>query len=82
VLSCDTPVQNIEDGKILTKRKYHRYGDHVEYNCNIGYTPRRIVRFCSFDGQWSGTEPVCQGQYYTINVTKKSADFLMIKEFH
>ncbi|XP_060563936.1 uncharacterized protein LOC132723281, partial [Ruditapes philippinarum] len=60
LLSCDTPVQNIENGKILTKREYHRYGEHVEYNCDIGFTPRRIIRFCGFDGQWTGTEPVCQ----------------------
>ena len=54
---------------MLTKRTFHRYGDHVEYRCNIGYGPQRIIRFCGLNGQWSGDVLKCEGKVWLLYLT-------------
>lgn len=38
--------------------------DTAVYSCNEGYTLEvgDTIRMCTSDGEWSGTEPVCQSK--------------------
>ncbi|KAL4239882.1 Calcium ion binding [Mactra antiquata] len=56
---CDTPP-TVENGVLLTKRTVHRFSDHIEYQCNIGYqSTSDMVLQCGQDGNWIGTVPTC-----------------------
>ena len=37
-------------------------GSQANYSCNEGYVPNdTTTRVCQADGQWSGSEPTCEG---------------------
>ncbi|XP_053380898.1 uncharacterized protein LOC123562053 [Mercenaria mercenaria] len=59
LVTCNSPAATIDNGQLLTKRNYHRYGDSVEYQCNIGYIPRRTILTCGRSGTWNRLPPTC-----------------------
>ena len=61
VLECNTPAASIPNGMLLSKQLRYHVGDYIEYQCNIGYTPRRSTLQCGNNGQWAGTVPTCAG---------------------
>ena len=39
------------------------FGSQANYSCSEGYTLNgTTTRVCQADGQWSGSEPICEGQ--------------------
>ncbi len=42
------------------------YGSNVIYQCDMGYnhTSGDLVRTCSADGTWDGTQPDCQSKFF------------------
>jgi len=44
------------------------FGSQANYSCSEGYTlngTTTLTRVCQADGQWSGSEPTCEGQPVT-----------------
>ena len=39
------------------------FGSQANYSCSEGYVLNgNSIRMCQSDGQWSGSEPTCEGQ--------------------
>ena len=51
-----------------TKTGSYMYGDIVNYTCNHGYTLTygNQTRECQSDGSWTGIQPKCTGNAYSI----------------
>lgn len=58
LIECPSPPP-IQNGQLLTQRTRHRFGDYVEYQCDIGFTPYRSTRKCGSNGLWESPTPVC-----------------------
>ncbi|XP_052765018.1 uncharacterized protein LOC128206514 isoform X2 [Mya arenaria] len=58
LMSCPKPKSTILHGHLLTQRENHLYGDWIEYQCDIGFHPRRSLIQCQQNG-WSSTPPEC-----------------------
>ncbi|XP_052242514.1 sushi, von Willebrand factor type A, EGF and pentraxin domain-containing protein 1-like [Dreissena polymorpha] len=58
VKSCPAPETNVSRATLLTRRSTHLYGDLVEYQCDMGFTPGRTFRKCG-DSGWSDLTPSC-----------------------
>ena len=44
------------------------FGENATYSCNTGYNlVGDSTRTCQATGNWSGSEPTCQGMYIVIN---------------
>ena len=43
------------------------FDSQANYSCSVGYTLNgNTTRVCQADGQWSGSEPICEGQSVII----------------
>ncbi|KAH3872680.1 hypothetical protein DPMN_035900 [Dreissena polymorpha] len=62
VKSCPAPETNVSRATLLTRRSTHLYGDLVEYQCDMGFTPGRTFRKCG-DSGWSDLTPSCTGEF-------------------
>lgn len=50
-----------ENGKLLTTKEKHHFGDLVKIQCNFGYVMAGSSSLlCLSSGQWNGTVPECQ----------------------
>ncbi|KAK3579233.1 hypothetical protein CHS0354_033303 [Potamilus streckersoni] len=58
-VSCPKPPE-IANGTLLTNRQFNHYGDVIEYQCKLGYIPRRATLRCDKTGQWFPSPPNCQ----------------------
>ncbi|KAL3877080.1 hypothetical protein ACJMK2_034835 [Sinanodonta woodiana] len=58
-VSCPKPPE-IANGTLLTNRQVNHYGDVIEYQCKLGYIPRRATLQCNKTGQWFPSPPTCQ----------------------
>ena len=44
------------------------FGENATYSCNTGYNlVGDSTRTCQAEGNWSGSEPTCEGMYIVIN---------------
>ena len=59
-----TPCANLtspDDGMVTYDD--NTVGSQANYSCSEGYTLNgTTTRVCQADGQWSGSEPICEGQ--------------------
>ena len=43
------------------------FGSQANYSCSEGYVLNgNSARMCQADGQWSGSEPLCEGENGTV----------------
>ena len=58
------------------------FGSQANYSCSEGYFLNgNTTRECQADGQWSGSEPTCEGQsatYIYVQVEERGFQHLLI----
>lgn len=56
-----------ENGKLLTTKIEHHFGDLVNFQCNFGYVMSGSASLlCLSSGQWNATVPECMCKYFYI----------------
>ena len=59
-VSCGN-LSNPVDGEVSADG--NTFGSQANYSCSEGYVLNgNSTRMCQSDGQWSGSEPLCDGQ--------------------
>lgn len=60
-----------ENGKLLTSKVQHHFGDLVSFQCNFGYVMSGSASLlCLSSGQWNSTVPECMCKFYIIRILK------------
>ena len=63
-VQCDT-LNNPTNGEVSAEG--NTFGSQANYSCSEGYVLNGIsTRMCQADGQWSGSEPLCEGENSTV----------------
>jgi len=61
LLAVDCGILNQPNGGQVT-RDGSSFGSQANYSCSEGYVLNgNTTRVCQGDGQWSGSEPTCEG---------------------
>lgn len=59
------PLIEPENGKLLTDKDNHHFGDIIKFQCNFGYIMSGSSSLlCLSSGQWNGTVPECNCKYF------------------
>ncbi|XP_021378486.1 sushi, von Willebrand factor type A, EGF and pentraxin domain-containing protein 1-like [Mizuhopecten yessoensis] len=58
-LACSDPP-DVGNARLMSGRSIHRYGDKIEYFCDLGYEMSgSSILSCTSNGQWSFAFPTC-----------------------
>ena len=66
---CANNLSSPDNGTV--KVDASTFGSQANYSCSEGYIlngTTTLTRVCQADGQWSGSEPTCEGQPVTYNI--------------
>lgn len=64
-----SPLTAPENGKLLTSKVQHHFGDLINFQCNFGYVMSGSASLlCLSSGQWNATVPECMCKYTNFHL--------------
>lgn len=66
-------LESPENGKLLTTKKDHHFGDMISFQCDFGYVMSGSTSLvCMANGNWNGTIPECVCKYNNWSFRRSS----------